>query len=115
MTTYAVGDIQGCFKALQCLLKQVKFKPETDQLWLVGDLVNRGPESLQTLRFIHSLGEGAKVVLGNHDLHLLALRYTDRKMSAGDKLAEILEAPDCDELLTWLRHRPLLHHDHGKQ
>lgn len=112
MAIYAVGDIQGCLQDLQRLLDLVKFDPEQDQLWLTGDLVNRGPDSLGTLRFVHGLGARATTVLGNHDLHLLALAtkpgLRKRKDSALDA---VLKAEDCDELLDWLRRLPLLHHD----
>lgn len=109
MATYAVGDLQGCFAPLQRLLEKIKFDSKVDQLWFVGDLVNRGPDSLQTLRFVKSLGAGAVVVLGNHDLHLLTVAAGFVKAHRGDTLNEILNAPDGEELLTWLRYRPLLH------
>jgi bis(5'-nucleosyl)-tetraphosphatase (symmetrical) len=113
MATYAVGDIQGCIKPLKCLLKQVSFCWKTDQLWLVGDLVNRGPDSLKTLRYLYKHRESIHAVLGNHDLHLLAVANGLRKRSRSDTLEEVLQAPDRDELLDWLRHRPLLHTDQG--
>ena len=111
MATYAVGDIQGCFDALECLLEQVKFDAKTDRLWVAGDLVNRGPASLETLRFIKSLGDQAKVVLGNHDLHLLAVASGARERHSKDTINPILQAPDCNELLDWLRHQDLIHYD----
>ncbi len=112
MATYAIGDLQGCLDELLQLLEQLKFDPTEDTLWFTGDLVNRGPKSLETLRFIRSLGERAITVLGNHDLHLLALAEGDRRYSSKfDTLRPILQAPDRDPLLHWLRHRPLLHHD----
>lgn len=111
MAVYAFGDIQGCFDELQSALELVRFDPACDQLWFVGDLVNRGPKSLQTLRFISALGDSAISVLGNHDLHLLALASGNLKKAGKDTLAEVLDAPDAAELLHWLRHRPLLHHD----
>ena len=111
MSTYAVGDIQGCFDVLRRLLDKVVFDPRHDHLWVVGDMVNRGPQSLDTLRFIYSLGDRASVVLGNHDLHLLATAHNLRPMSQSDTFEAILDAPDCNTLLDWLRHRPLLHHD----
>lgn len=111
MAVYAIGDIQGCFDELQGALKQIKFKPHKDKLWFVGDLVNRGPKSLETLRFVKDLGDAAITVLGNHDLHLLAMAFGTKKHSKKDTLQDILEAPDADELLHWLRHRPLMHHD----
>ncbi|SRR5690554_2564179 len=113
MTTYAVGDLQGCLQPLKRLLEQVDFNPEKDILWCTGDLVNRGPESLAALRFIYALGDACITVLGNHDLHLLAVAYGFAQCSKGDTLEEILSAPDKDDLLHWLRHRPLLHHEHG--
>ncbi len=111
MATYAVGDIQGCFQPLLQLLKQVGFDRRRDTLWLTGDLVNRGPDNLGTLRFVRDLGERAITVLGNHDLHLLAIYHGHSRTFHGDTLDDILNAPDVDELLHWLRHRPLLHHD----
>ncbi|MBC7944472.1 MAG: symmetrical bis(5'-nucleosyl)-tetraphosphatase [Burkholderiales bacterium] len=111
MATYAIGDIQGCFGALRKLLAAISFDPEFDRLWLVGDLVNRGPESLATLRFVKGLGEAAITVLGNHDLHLLMVASNLAKPKRNDTLGEILAAPDRDELLCWLRQQPLLHAD----
>ncbi len=111
MSIYAIGDIQGCYEDLQRLLTRIKFNPHKDKLWFAGDLVNRGPQSLQTLRFIKSLGDAAVCVLGNHDLHLLAVAYGYGSLRAQDTLQDILDAPDKDELLTWLRHRPLFHYN----
>lgn len=111
MRTYVVGDVQGCHGHLMRLLEDARFKPETDALWFVGDLVNRGPDSLSTLRFAKAMGSQALVVLGNHDLHLLAVHYGIRKPKAKERIDELLEAPDRDELMDWLRHRPLLHRD----
>lgn len=111
MTTYVVGDIQGCYEELQALLDIIKFDFRTDTLWLTGDLVNRGPRSLEVLRFIRSLGECAVTVLGNHDLHLLAVAYGHEPAKKSDTLEEILKADDRDELLLWLRTRPLLYYD----
>jgi len=113
MAIYAVGDIQGCYTELQKLLEQIRFDPESDQLWLVGDLVNRGPESLQVLRLVKSLGESAITVLGNHDLHLLAVAEGAAQLQRGDTLDEVLAASDRDELLHWLRNQRLLHAEDG--
>ncbi len=111
MTTYAVGDLQGCLSPLRCLLDRVRFDPSTDRLWLVGDLVNRGPQSLETLRFLFSIRSAVTCVLGNHDLHLLAVAYDIERLKKGDTLQDILDAPDREELLDWLRKQKLLHHD----
>ncbi len=113
MATYAIGDIQGCFSALRRLLDHIQFSPSSDRLWFVGDLVNRGPESLAVLRFVKQLGPVAVTVLGNHDLHLLAIHTGCASVNKKDTLQEILEAPDRDELLEWLRHQPLLYQDGG--
>tara|TARA_R110001583_G_scaffold10698_9_gene49215 strand:- start:66 stop:887 length:822 start_codon:yes stop_codon:yes gene_type:complete len=107
MATYIVGDIQGCCDELQQLLKLASFDAKQDELWITGDLVARGPKSLETLRFVKSLGESAKVILGNHDLHLLAIWQGIHQSKENDKLSPLLEAPDCDELLNWLRCQPL--------
>ncbi|WP_435607237.1 symmetrical bis(5'-nucleosyl)-tetraphosphatase [Pseudomonas knackmussii] len=111
MTTYAVGDVQGCLEPLKCLLDQVHFDPATDRLWLVGDLVNRGPQSLETLRFLYAMRGSVISVLGNHDLHLLAVAHNAERLKKADTLREILEAPERDDLLDWLRRMPLVHHD----
>jgi bis(5'-nucleosyl)-tetraphosphatase (symmetrical) len=111
MATYAIGDIQGCFQPLQRLLDEIRFDALRDRLWLVGDLVNRGPDSLATLRFVRELGECAVAVLGNHDLHLLMVAEGLEKLRRDDTLEEVLAAPDRDELLAWLRHRPLMHYE----
>ncbi len=111
MSTYAIGDIQGCFEPLQALLKKIDFDPKQDTLWFTGDLVNRGPSSLQTLRFVKQLGSQAITVLGNHDLHLLAIAEGQAREKPDDHLQDILYASDKDELLTWLRHRPIMHDD----
>ena len=107
MATYAVGDVQGCYGALRRLLDTLAFDPTRDSLWLAGDLVNRGPDSLATLRFIRELGSAARCVLGNHDLHLLAVA-AGGKPGRRDTLDELLHAPDRDELLHWLRQQPLI-------
>lgn len=109
MATYAVGDIQGCFASLQALLEKCSFSPEFDRLWLVGDLVNRGPRSLETLRFVKGLGDRAVTVLGNHDLSLLMAAEGFGKRHRSDTIDDILAAPDRDELLHWLRHQCLMH------
>jgi bis(5'-nucleosyl)-tetraphosphatase (symmetrical) len=111
MATYAVGDLQGCLEPLQCLLERVAFDPAKDRLWLVGDLVNRGPQSLATLRFLYGIRESLVCVLGNHDLHLLAAGRNIERLKKNDTLREILEAPDCAELLEWLRQQKLMHYD----
>jgi bis(5'-nucleosyl)-tetraphosphatase (symmetrical) len=112
MAVYAIGDIQGCFDELQELLAALHFDRRRDRLWFVGDLVNRGPKSLETLRFVRGLGPAAASVLGNHDLHLLAAAHGIRPGSVdGDTLEPILAAPDREELIDWLRHLPLLHYD----
>ena len=109
MTRYAVGDIQGCDEELQTLLERLKFSADRDQVWFVGDLVNRGPDSLLALRRVRSLGDNAVVVLGNHDLHLLAVAHGARRPRPSDTLEEVLAAPDRDALLEWLITRPLAH------
>ena len=110
MAVYAIGDIQGCFDPLRRLLDLLRFDPTSDRLWLVGDLINRGPHSLEVLRLVHGLGERAVVVLGNHDLTLLAIAAGQVKPKRKDTFHSILDAPDHDELLDWLRRCPLLHH-----
>ena len=113
MATYAIGDIQGCMSALQGLLDHIKFNQARDRLWFAGDLVNRGPQSLDVLRFVKQLGPAAIVVLGNHDIHLLALWSQITRPGRKDTLQPILAASDADELLHWLRFRPLLHAQEG--
>ena len=114
MATYAIGDIQGCFTSLMALLNRVAFDPARDRLWLVGDLVNRGPDSLRTLRFVRDLGPAAVTVLGNHDLYLLMVAYgAVRSRGKDDTLQAVLDAPDRDALLAWLRTRPLMHLENG--
>ena len=109
MATYAIGDIQGCYSALRRMLDKLRFDPGRDRLWLVGDLVNRGPQSLAVLRFVKSLGTRAVTVLGNHDLHLLVVAAGYVRQHQGDTLNAILRAPDRDELLDWLRRRKMMH------
>jgi bis(5'-nucleosyl)-tetraphosphatase (symmetrical) len=111
MTVYAAGDVQGCYEPLRRVLEQVAFDPARDRLWLVGDLVNRGPQSLEVLRYVRSLGDAARVVLGNHDLHLIQMADGVRVPGRGDTAQSVLEAPDAGELIAWLRTLPLCHHD----
>jgi len=114
MSTYAIGDIQGCQDSLLRLLDVCSFDPASDRLWLVGDLVNRGPHSLETLRFVRSLGDAAITVLGNHDLYLLMVAEgVEKRRGKDDTLDDILKAPDRNELLDWLRRQPLCHVDQG--
>jgi bis(5'-nucleosyl)-tetraphosphatase (symmetrical) len=112
LAVYAIGDLQGCYDSFRRLLDKLEFEPPQDRLWLTGDLVNRGPKSLKTLRFVKSLGDSVSVVLGNHDLHLLALasqiRFSNNHF---DSLWKVMTAPDSAELLDWLRRRPLAHFD----
>ncbi len=109
MATYAIGDVQGCFKSLTQLTKTIQFDPKQDRLWFVGDLVNRGPDSLHVLRYIRNLGSAAVTVLGNHDLFLLAVAAETTPVRPRDTLTQILDAPDGDELMGWLRQQPLLY------
>ena len=113
MSTYVIGDVQGCFDPLQRLLAHCGFDPAHDRLWFVGDLVNRGPQSAAVLRFIMGLGKCAVVTLGNHDLHLLVVAAGHARPHRGDTLDDILSASDREALLDWLRHCPLLHVEHG--
>ncbi len=113
MATYAIGDVQGCFEALQRLLALIHFDRARDKLWFVGDLVNRGPDSLAVLRFVRDLGESALTVLGNHDLHLLAVAAGAQKSRRGDTLEGVLRAADHASLVDWLRARPLMHVQDG--
>jgi bis(5'-nucleosyl)-tetraphosphatase (symmetrical) len=107
MAHYLVGDLQGCDAALQRLLDKLAFSPSRDTLWLLGDLVNRGPDSLAVLRRLRGYGAAARCVLGNHDIHLLTVAYGIRGTSRGDTLDEILQAPDKELCIDWLRHQPL--------
>lgn len=113
MATYAIGDVQGCYDELEALLHRIGFDAARDRLWFVGDLVNRGPKSLEVLRYVKSLGERATVVLGNHDLHLVAQYEGCGRRRADDTFAEVFAAPDAAELLAWLRTRPLMHVEGG--
>ena len=110
MATYAIGDLQGCYDSLLRLLEKIQFNRDKDTLWFAGDLVNRGSDSLSTLRYVKALGNSAVTVLGNHDLHLLAIAAKHKK-TKDDGLKDILKAHDSDDLLYWLRNQPLLHHD----
>jgi len=116
MATYAIGDIQGCFEPLQTLLKKIDFNPSQDQLWLAGDMINRGPNSLETLREIVRLDQQyqcIQAVLGNHDLHFLAIAQGHKKPSRHDTLNALLQAPDRLQLIQWLRKCPLMHSAHN--
>ena len=113
MATYAIGDVQGCFGTLCQLLERIAFDAAGDRLWFAGDLVNRGPRSLETLRFVRGLGASALTVLGNHDLALLMASEGFGKRSRGDTFDDVLKAHDRVELLDWLRHRPLCHVENG--
>jgi bis(5'-nucleosyl)-tetraphosphatase (symmetrical) len=113
VATFAIGDVQGCFRTLERLLSRLPFEHGRDRLWVTGDLVNRGPRSLAVLRWARRLGGSLVTVLGNHDLHLLGRALGVRGENPGDTLDEVLEAPDRDELVTWLRSRPLLHRQDG--
>jgi bis(5'-nucleosyl)-tetraphosphatase (symmetrical) len=111
MAIYAIGDVQGCYESLQRLLEKLQFDTSQDQVWFAGDLVNRGPSSLQVLRLVKSLEESAVVVLGNHDLTLLAIAAGCILPRRKDTVQDILQASDREVLLEWLRHRPLMHYD----
>jgi len=112
MALYAIGDVQGCDDEFGALLDRIRFRPDRDRLWLTGDIVNRGPRSLAALRRVHALRDNLNVVLGNHDLHLLAVaRSSARHVKRGDTLDDILAASDREALLDWLQGCPLLHHD----
>ncbi len=113
--TFAVGDLQGCLDPLLRLLDRVNFDESKDQLWCVGDLVNRGPDSLGTLEFLYSIRKSIKVVLGNHDLHLLAVAHGEKKIKHDNDLSRIIESKNATTLLNWLRKQPLLHWDKEKK
>src|SRR5690348_4275412 len=108
MSTYVIGDVQGCFDELERLLREIGFSG-TDRLWLVGDLVNRGPKSLDVLRFVKALGSRAATILGNHDLHLISQHEGFERPRPDDTFSDVLAAPDRRELVDWLRARPLMH------
>ncbi len=110
---YLIGDVQGCCDALERLLAKIDFSPSRDRLWVLGDLINRGPASLATLRRLHGLGSAATCLLGNHDLNLLAVAHGVRRPHASDTLTEILDAPDRSRWLDWLRHQRMAVHEHG--
>lgn len=111
MALYAIGDVQGCNAELEALLGTLRYSPDRDRIWFVGDLVNRGPASLEVLRLVRALGEAATVTLGNHDLHLLAVAFGCSRLRSDDTLTPILQAPDRDALLEWLLERPMLAED----
>jgi bis(5'-nucleosyl)-tetraphosphatase (symmetrical) len=113
MATFAIGDIHGCYDTLRSLLARIRFDPRSDRLWLVGDLVNRGPKSLAVLRWAMELGDRVTAVLGNHDLHLLGRALGVAQAKRRDTLDQVLAAPDVDDLVAWLRARPLLHREDG--
>lgn len=114
MATYAIGDIQGCLAPLEALLKKIRFRAERDRLCFTGDLVNRGADNARVLRFIRDLGANATTVLGNHDLHMLAVAHGHRRYyGGGDTFQDVLDAPDRDALLEWLCARPFLHTEGG--
>jgi bis(5'-nucleosyl)-tetraphosphatase (symmetrical) len=113
VSRYAIGDVQGCYTELRALLAQLKFSADRDRLWFVGDLVNRGPQSLEVLRFVRALGDNAVTVLGNHDLHLLAVACGSHRKRRSDTLDAVFSAADRDALLGWLLERPLAHHERG--
>ena len=116
MTLYAIGDIQGCARSFAALLERIEFSKKRDHLWLVGDLVNRGPKSLRVLRTVKKLGDSATVVLGNHDLHLLAAAAGIRNLSNTDTFEDVLGARDAEDLIDWLRQQPLVVRDqHAKR
>lgn len=114
MATYVIGDVQGCFDALQRLLEHVSFNPSTDQLWFCGDLIARGPDSLSTLNYIKSLGNSAKCVLGNHDLHFLASHFGFSTIKSADNLQQLQQAPNLQQLVDWLLQLPLIYQSDNK-
>ena len=111
MSTFAFGDIQGCYKEFRYLLKQCRFNSAVDNLWLVGDLINRGPDNRETLDFVMSLGDSATTVLGNHDLHFLAIARGKGSQSSSDTLGDLLEHKNLDQYVEWIRTRPMIHYD----
>ncbi|MFH1334820.1 MAG: symmetrical bis(5'-nucleosyl)-tetraphosphatase [Pseudomonadota bacterium] len=115
MSIYAIGDVQGCYDELMALLDYIHFDEAKDQLWFTGDLVNRGPRSLEVLRFVKALNPAPVIVFGNHDLHLLAVHAGCASIKPNDLFQDVLQAPDGDELMHWLRSQPLLHYDEQRQ
>ena len=111
MAIYAIGDVQGCFDELTALIKKIAFNPKEDKLWFAGDLVNRGPKSIETLRWVKSLGNNAITVLGNHDLHLLAAYAGTREVKETSSLYHVIKAHDIKELIDWIRQQPIMHYD----
>jgi len=111
MAHYAIGDVQGCYDPLRRLLDKLKFDPANDQVWFAGDLINRGPQSLETLRFIMSLGDSARSVLGNHECHFLAIAHGYKQPHRADTFDKMLEAEDVDKLIEWVRSRPFFYED----
>lgn len=111
MSTYAVGDLQGCYDEFRALLDSFQFDPSKDHLWLVGDLINRGPKNLETLNFIRQLGNVVTIVLGNHDLHFMAVARGFGSVKKSDTFQDILADKNCADLVDWLRTRPLVHYD----
>jgi bis(5'-nucleosyl)-tetraphosphatase (symmetrical) len=109
LSTYVIGDIQGCFSTLKELLHQISFSPKNDAIWIAGDLVNRGNDSLRSLRWAKALNQSTRMVLGNHEIHLLAVYFGIKKSRKSDTIKEIIEAPDADELIDWLRGKKLVH------
>jgi bis(5'-nucleosyl)-tetraphosphatase (symmetrical) len=109
MATYVIGDLQGCFDALQRLLQHINYQPTQDKLWFCGDLIARGPQSLQCLQFVKALGNSAVTVLGNHDLHLIACYFGLSKVKSQDLLQPLLDSAELDDMIAWLCQQPLLH------
>lgn len=114
MTTYAVGDIQGCYDSLKKLLDKANFDPTEDELWSVGDLINRGPKDYEVLKFCMELGDKFTCVLGNHDLHFLAIAMGYHEPRSSDTFQKVLNAPDLDDIVQWLRHQKLTHYDESR-
>lgn len=111
MATYAIGDIQGCYDEFRLLLKKIQFNPASDRVWLAGDLISRGPKSLEVLNYVYNHQEQFDIVLGNHDLHLLAVYYTKSKLNKKDDLKRIFEADNCQTLMKWFRTQPMAVYD----